>query len=320
MAAGGWLVAEELARRPLGRTGLNVTVVGFGALELRGEPRGRPVDEADASHLLNAVLDAGINLIDTSIDYGLSEERIGRHIAHRRDEYILASKCGCPLDVDPRVVSGSTPHDFSEKNIRAGVEQSLRRLRTDRLDLLQVHASPPVSALAEHRTIETMLALREEGKVRFLGMSGVLPHLQDHIALDAFDVFQVPYSVVAPRHAAAVQRAGEAGAGVVVRGAVARGAVGGGGSLRGGDALRSVWDRAQLAELAEEGATAAELMLRYVLGHPHVSTVIIGTLNPDHLAANIAAIQRGPLPVAVHDDASRRVAGVLQQDSETTIS
>ena len=84
-----------VAKRELGRTGLQVTTLGYGAMELRGAPRARDITEVQAETILNKVLDAGINYIDTSIDYGLSEERIGRYISHRRAEYYLASKCGC---------------------------------------------------------------------------------------------------------------------------------------------------------------------------------------------------------------------------------
>ena len=70
-------------------------MLGYGAMELRGAPRARDITEAQAETILNAVLDAGINYIDTSIDYGVSEERIGRYISRRRSEYYLASKCGC---------------------------------------------------------------------------------------------------------------------------------------------------------------------------------------------------------------------------------
>jgi aryl-alcohol dehydrogenase-like predicted oxidoreductase len=84
-----------VAKRELGRTGLQVTTLGYGAMELRGAPRARDITEEQAETILNKVLDAGINYIDTSIDYGLSEERIGRFISHRRAEYYLASKCGC---------------------------------------------------------------------------------------------------------------------------------------------------------------------------------------------------------------------------------
>src|SRR5579862_5657691 len=130
-----------LATRLLGNTGAEVTVLGYGAMELRGAPTGPPIADEDAGTQLNAVLDSGVNLIDTSIDYGRSEELIGRYIGHRRDEYFLASKCGCPLNPSP----DATPpygHDYSADNIRAGIERSLTRLGTDRLDLLQVHMSP----------------------------------------------------------------------------------------------------------------------------------------------------------------------------------
>jgi len=84
-----------VAKRELGRTGLQITTLGYGAMELRGAPRARDITEEQAETILNKVLDSGINYIDTSIDYGLSEERIGRYISHRRAEYYLASKCGC---------------------------------------------------------------------------------------------------------------------------------------------------------------------------------------------------------------------------------
>jgi len=90
-----------VAKRQLGRTGLEVTALGYGAMELRGAPRARDITEAQAETILNKVLDAGINYIDTSIDYGLSEERIGRYISHRRSEYYLASKCGCLVGAPP---------------------------------------------------------------------------------------------------------------------------------------------------------------------------------------------------------------------------
>src|ERR1700679_3833629 len=123
--------------RPLGRTGHDVTILGYGAMELRGEPHGPAIADAEAGRLLNALLDSGINLIDTSIDYGRSEELIGRYVSSRRDEYFLASKCGCMLELAPDAAP-PYPHDWSAANIRAGIDQSLERLRTDRLDLLQV--------------------------------------------------------------------------------------------------------------------------------------------------------------------------------------
>src|SRR5437667_3163052 len=131
-----------LPKRELVRTGLQVTMLGYGAMELRGVPRGREVTEAQAETILHAALDAGINYIDTSIDYGLSEERIGRYIAARRSECSLPSKCGCVVGATPAPRGQRNPHVFTRDNIIAGVEQSLVRMKTPYIDLLQFNHPP----------------------------------------------------------------------------------------------------------------------------------------------------------------------------------
>src|SRR5437660_11947467 len=214
----------DLPKRELGRTRLQVAMLGYGAMELRGAPRGREVTEAQAETILHAVLDAGINYIDTSIDYGLSEERIGRYIADRRSEYYLASKCGCLVGAAPAPRGQRSPHVFTRDNIRAGVEQSLRRMRTDYLDVLQFHISPSRKTLEEDGALETVLELKRAGAIRFVGMSGTLPNLSDHIAMGVFDVFQIPYSAVERENEALITAAAKAGAGIVVRGGAAKGA------------------------------------------------------------------------------------------------
>ena len=147
--------------RPPGRTQTDVTILGYGAMELRGLPRGPEIADEDAGRLLNAVLDGGINLIDTSPDYGRSEELIGRYVANRRDEFFLASKCGCLMEL-PTDVPPPYPHDYSPGNVRAVVERSLRRLRTDHLDSVQVHMSPSRATLEENHTVQTLQELRDE--------------------------------------------------------------------------------------------------------------------------------------------------------------
>src|SRR5712692_7856730 len=151
----------ELPKAKLGRTGLQVTLLGYGAMELRGAPRGRDVTDKQAETILHAVLDAGINYIDTSIDYGVSEERIGRYIGDRRSEYYLASKCGCVVGAPPAPRGQSSPHVFTRDNILKGVEQSLARMRTDHLDVLQFHASPSRKTLKEHGAVEAVLELQQ---------------------------------------------------------------------------------------------------------------------------------------------------------------
>ena len=209
--------------RTLGRTGADVTILGYGAMELRGEPRGPQLSDEHAGKVLNAVLDGGITLIDTSPDYGRSEELIGRYVGRRRDEFFLASKCGCPLEL-PAGTPPPYPHDYSPANVRAAVERSLTRLGTDRLDLVQVHMSPSNATMAANDVIETLFTLQRDGKTRFIGMSGILPDLPDHIALGVFDVFQIPYSAVQREHEDLITQAAGEGAGTLIRGGAARGA------------------------------------------------------------------------------------------------
>jgi aryl-alcohol dehydrogenase-like predicted oxidoreductase len=290
--------------RQLGRTGLQVTVLGYGAMELRGAPRARDISEEQAETILGAVLDAGINYIDTSIDYGHSEERIGRYISHRRDSYYLASKCGCLVGAPPAPRGERSSHVFTRENIVAGVEQSLRRMRTDYLDLVQFHISPSRQTLEANGALDALLELQAAGKVRFIGMSGTLPHLRDHIAMGVFDVFQIPYSAVEREHETAITRAAEAGAGIVIRGGAAKGAP------AEGKQTGLQWDRWRQARLDDllDGMTSVEFVLRFTFSHPDIHTTIVGTVNPAHLQANLDALKKGPLRDDVYAEAKRRLA------------
>jgi len=290
--------------RRLGRTGADVTILGYGAMELRGQPHGPATGDDHAGRLLNEVLDSGVNLIDTSIDYGRSEELIGRYLSHRRGEYFLASKCGCLLGPPPPDARPPFPHDWSAANVRAGIEQSLRRLDTDHLDLVQVHMSPSRAQMESEQTIETLLDMRDEGKTRFVGMSGILPNLPDHIAMGVFDVFQIPYSAMEREHEAAIATASKAGAGIVIRGGAAKGAPSEG-KQRGLQWER--WQRAKLDDLLGD-MTAMEFILRFTFTNPDLDTTIVGTANPAHLHDNVAILQKGPLPAELYTEAKRRLA------------
>jgi aryl-alcohol dehydrogenase-like predicted oxidoreductase len=312
---------SDLQKTVLGRTGLEVTKLGYGAMELRGAAggRGRAVPTEQSLAVLNAVLDGGINFIDTSPDYGDSEELIGEAIADRRDEYFLASKCGCPVG-QPATERGRLPeHVFTPENIRAGVEQSLRRMRTDHLDLVQFHISPSRETLEQNGAVEALAALRDEGKVRFLGMSGTLPNIVDHIDMGVFDAFQIPYSALEREHETVISDAAEAGSGTIIRGGVARGVPDKGieDASRFPEPFRERmqqmmqqrqdrWESATLDDLLD-GTTRTEFMLRFTLSHPQMHTTIVGTANPEHLAANLRAAEKGPLPPDVYEEAKRRL-------------
>jgi aryl-alcohol dehydrogenase-like predicted oxidoreductase len=311
------LPSTTLATATLGRTGLSVTKLGYGAMELRG-PGGRrkapELDDATAGALLNQVIDSGITWVDTSPDYGVSEELIGRHLASRRDEFFLASKCGCAVSTDGSP-AGFGQHHFDRATVRAGVEQSLRRMRTDHLDLVQFHASPSRETLEENDSVAELVALRDEGKVRFIGMSGTLPNIEEQIEMGVFDAFQIPYSAVEREHEAVISRAAAAGAGTVIRGGVARGVPAAGDEVIERipkdfrDVYRTRRDRFEEAGLDDllDGMSTMEFMLRFTLSHPDMDTTIVGTSNPEHLAANLRAAARGPLPADLYEEAKRRL-------------
>ena len=301
-----------IAQRPLGNSGVTVSGLGFGAMELRGAGHmagsrpGRPLGDEDAAAVLNAALDAGVTFVDTSADYGTSEEVIGAALSGRRGEFRLATKCGCPLADDP---SAPRPlkHDYSRANMTAVLERSLGRLRTDHVDLLQFHASPTMSRLQEDDAIATVLDFQQQGKVRFIGMSAELPNLAEHVASGIFAAFQIPYSVLQRAHEKVIAEAAAHGAGVIIRGSIARGLPSGDGPWT---APWDQWAAAALDELLDDGDSRADFMLRYVLSNDGVSTAIVGTLSPSHVQANARAAARGPLPADVVAEVNRRLDAV----------
>ena len=294
-----------MTKKTLGRTGLEVTQLGFGAMELRGPKAwgGRELGDEQAERILNAVLDAGVNFIDTAPDYGLSEERIGRYVSSRRKEYFLATKCGC----DPADKGGRGGHVWKREHLLKNIEGSLGRLKTDRVDILQLH-NPRDEDTPWDELIETLKEIQSRGMTRFVGVSHTLPWLSDCIQKGVFDTFQIPYSCLEPRHYDAITEAAEAGAGIIIRGGIARG--GPESDVAAAERV-DIWKAAKLAEAAG-GMTPAELILRHTLTHPHCHTTIVGTLNPDHLQQNVAAAAKGPLPAELYDEVRKRVAAAME--------
>ena len=290
-------MATGLPTAILGRTGREVTRLGFGAMEIRGAPRGRAVTDEQAETILNAVLDAGINFIDTARSYGLSEGYIGSYIADRRSDYFLATKGG-------RYQAGET--DWTQEHLYRGVEESLQRLQVDYVDTLQLH-SPTVEEVERGNLVAGLRKLREQGKVRWLGNSTRLPDLPTFLEWGVFDVFQIPYSALERTHEDLITKAAEAGIGTVIRGGVAKGEPGAG---RGSAEVWRKFEEASLDELREAGESRTSFMLRFTLTHPHVHTIIVGTQRPEHLRENVQAALRGPLPPAVYAEVKRRLDAV----------
>ena len=301
---------SDLPTRVLGRTGLAVSVLGYGT----GSSDLRRVPPDVLESVMVSAVDAGVNLIDTAPDYVLAEEVIGRYLSPHRSRLVLATKCGCVEGPGPSI-DKLPQHDYSPAHIRRGLEESLRRMRTDHVDVLQVHISPARTELEACGSVEEMIHLRDSGLVRFLGMSGTLPNIVDHIAMGVFDTFQIPYSALERDHEGVISDAAGAGAGVIVRGGVARGA-----PVVSEERLtrlpelmsrplgesKSRWESRGLDDLLD-GQTRMEMILRFTLSHPDVHTTIVGTTRVEHLEANLAAARRGPLSPEVYEEIKRRL-------------
>ena len=172
----------QLPTAVLGRTGLEVTRLGYGA------GHRKPMDDDQRKTILNAVLDASINYIDTADDYGNSEELIGRYISHRSSEYRIATKCG----------GSPSGHDWTRENVFGNLHDSLRRLKADHIDVMQLHGAS-IDDCERWGLVDSLQIMRDQGKVRWIGASTNLPHLPTMLEWGVFDVFQLPYSALAAR-------------------------------------------------------------------------------------------------------------------------
>jgi len=178
-------------------------------------------------------------------------------------------------------------------------------MKTDYLDVLQFHFSPSRNILEQEKAVQTLESLKRDGKIRFLGCSSILPNITDHIKMGVFDVLQVPYSALQPEHEDTIVAAAKAGVGIVIRGGVAKGPPGKGQSSAD---LWDLWDKAELDELLE-GEQRTGFMLRFTITNPDIHTTVVGTLDPEHLLENVAAVLKGPLPASVYSEVKRRLVG-----------
>ena len=293
----------DLPKKTLGRTGLEVTQLGYGAMELRGTREEITEDQAD--HVLNGVLDAGINFIDTAPDYGVSEERIGKYISQRRDGFFLATKCGC--NVGPSGARQEPRHIWTAERVRKNIDQSLQRLKTDHVDLLQMH-NPTVEDVEKGGLVEVLQEIRQAGKTRFIGVSSMAPDLMPFARMGVFDTFQIPYSALERRHENMIREAAELGAGILIRGGVAKGHL-------AGEERWGKWDKAGLEELSAD-MNRYEFVLRFTLTHPACHTTIVGTADLDHLKANAATAQAGALSADTYEQAKERLTKIGEEPEE----
>ena len=251
---------DAASRRPVGRTGLTVSPIGFGAFKI-GRNQGikyavgydLPDDDA-CDRLLNGLLDLGIDLIDTAPAYGTSEERIGRHLAARRDEFTLSTKVGEIFE------DGVGRYDFSAAAVDSSIDESLRRLGTDRLDLVFVHSDGrDLEIVGAGETLDTLARRRDRGDIRAIGFSGKTP--EGHLAAietGVVDALMVEYHPLDESQRAVIETAADRGIGVLVKKGLASG------RLDPRDALP------------------------FCLAAPAVASVVVGSLKLGNLRDNLA--------------------------------
>lgn len=249
----------SLPVRPLGNTGMSVSLLGLGTVKI-GRRQGvkypaafdLPKD-AEVVRLLDTARDLGINLLDTAPAYGSSEERLGK-LLKRRNDWIVCSKVG------ESFTEGVSSYDFSPEAVRASVKASLQRLHTDRLDIALIHSNgDDLKILDELGTLDCLNELKARGWIRATGISHkTLAGGERAVGLGC-DVIMATLNLNERTEAGLIARAGQQGVGVLVKKALASGHSG----------IES---------------------LQFAAGTPGVSSVIVGTINPAHLRENAAAV------------------------------
>ena len=266
--------------RQLGKTGLDVSRLGVGLAEI-GHQLTRD-QTYEASQVLNTALDQGINFLDTSACYGISEELIGQTAAHRRDEYVLATKCG-------HVAGDYQGEPWTAQTVADSIDRSLRRLRTDHIDLIQLH-SCDVEVLERGDVIQTLLEAQEAGKVRFLGYSGDNASAMWAVESGYFDTLQTSFNLVDQQaRYQLLPKAEAAGMGIIAKRPIANAAWG---ATRPPSAYaRPYFERAKTMRekgpLPEAPDHRIWLALGFTLAHDAIDTAIVGTRNPRHMQMNV---------------------------------
>lgn len=298
--------------RELADTGMRVSEIGFGAWGIGGASAGATsygnTDDAESCNALTAALDCGINFFDTANVYGegRSEALIGKVFEHARDRVVIATKAG--------MERFDAPVDYSPAAIRRSLAESLRRLRTDHVDLLQLH-NPDVDHLGAHPEIfDALNALKREGLIRAFGLSLKSPaEGLDAIASLGVKILQVNFNLLDMRalHCGLLDLAKQSGASVIARTPLCFGFLSGRvdrSTVFPPNDHRSRWSVRQIeswisgteavigAVANERGDSPSQLALRFCLSYAAISTVIPGMLTVAEVDENAVSSDLGPLP------------------------
>ncbi|MGB8855831.1 MAG: aldo/keto reductase [Burkholderiales bacterium] len=273
------MLVNIIPRRPYGNTEILVSSAGLGAAQIGNAG----ITEAEVNRLLNHAIDAGITLLDTAPSYGLSERRIGQHLARRRNDFVLSTKLGYGVD-------GTA--DWTGQCITAGVEQALRIMQTDRIDIAHLHSCSKAT-LERDDVIDALELAKRQGKVRAIAYSGDNEDLVYAIATGRFDGFMASLNLCDQGLIkTALPRMGN-------KGFIAKRPAANHpwrfDQLPVGEYCEEYWRRWQAMKIDHRDMPWGELALRFTLSIPRVCSAIVGTANRAHLLQNIQWAAKGPL-------------------------
>ncbi len=275
-----------MQKNKLGKTGLEVSVLGFGGAEIGFNPH---QTQNDVNILLNSALDSGLNLIDTAAGYLTSEKMIGEAVSYRRKDFYLISKCGA--------LDGFTRFDWSKKGILDAIETSLRDLKTDYLDIAQLH-SCDAEILRQGDCIEGLQRAQEKGYTRYIGYSGDNEDAKFALEMDIFDTLQTSVSIADQSPIVGnIPLAVSKNLGIIAKRPIAN-AVWRNSEKPKSEYHHPYWERVQklpfpfLKKSLEESISTA---LRFTLSIEGVTTAIVGTTKPNRWQENAKYVAEGKL-------------------------
>ncbi len=273
-----------MEKRKFGKTDMEFSVLGFGGAEI-----GRDVTQENVGELLNAALDAGLNVIDTAAAYWKSEKLIGETVGGRRNSFYLLTKCGA--------LDGFTRYDWSKKGILETIENSLRNLKTDYLDIAQLHSCGK-EILERGEVIEALQRAVEKGYTRFIGYSGDNEDAKTALEMDVFDSLQTSVSIADQTPIDGnIQLAKEKNIGIIAKRPIAN-AVWRHSSKPDDSYHHEYWDRIQKLKydfLGKSLEEATAMALRFTMTIPGVDTMIVGTTKPGRWSENAGYVAEGNL-------------------------
>ena len=272
--------------RQFGNTELKVSAIGYGA----GQIGDLAVEDSKVEKILNTAIESGINLIDTARGYFASEERIGKFISHRRDEFVLSTKVGYGVEGE---------NDWSFNSITIGIEEALKKMKTDYIDIVHLH-SCSLEELKKGEAIEALEYAQVEGKIRCTAYSGENEELEYAINTGRFDSVQTSFNICDQADLFyRLPLAKEKGLGVIAKRPLAN-APWRFSEQPVGHYCEDYWLRLRQMNL-DLGMDLHEAALRFSAFTWGIDSCIIGTTSVDHLSKNLIALEKGKLPQEIID-------------------